>query len=381
MLILGIETSCDETSVSVVSISNKSIEVLSNVVSSQIKLHAKWGGVVPHLASREHAKNIDHVLKLALKESKKRVKDIDLIAVTSGPGLIGSLMVGVLFAKTLAWKYNKPIVGVNHMEGHIYSNWLGPIREFKISNLKFKIDKTLFPSLCLIVSGGHTQLVLMTGHGKYKLLGQTLDDAAGEAFDKIARMLGLSYPGGPIISKYAEKGNPQAFVLPRPMLKHKNYNFSFSGLKTSVLYLVRDLDKNFQGSTLKIPRLSLRVKHDIAASVQAAIVEVLVAKTLRAAKEYKAKTIMLAGGVSANHLLRKTLIESAELLDTKPSTLVPSLEYTTDNAAMIAAAGYFNYLKNNPDASKKLKGRGSDQSVGEKYSWRSIQADANWEIF
>jgi len=340
--ILGIETSCDETSAAVLSVEKSGFKVLSNIVSSQIKLHARWGGVVPHLASREHVKNIDHVLNLALKESKKKMKDIDLIAITAGPGLIGSLMVGTMFAKTLAWKYSKPIIGVNHIEGHIYSNWL---------STKMPNKRKLFPAICLVVSGGHTQLILMKDHSKYKLIGETLDDAAGEAFDKIARILGLGYPGGPVISRYAEKGNPNKFPLPRPMTKTKNYNFSFSGLKTAVLYLVKDLKK-----------LSEQDKYDIAASAQEAIVDVLVSKTMRAAKEYEVKSIILSGGVSANNLLRETL--KKESRNVNIPLFIPDLKYTTDNAAMITVAGYYN-LKN-----EKTK----------NYSWNKIKADANWEL-
>src|SRR3989344_4822868 len=211
MLILGIETSCDETAISLLEVKNNKITVLSNVISSQVKLHAKYGGVVPSLAAREHVKNLPKVIKLALLTTHYSLRNIDLIAITRGPGLVSSLLVGTTFAKTLAWKYKKPIIGVNHLEGHIYSNWLKPIREFSILNFKF--SKKMFPVLNLIVSGGHTELVLMSAKGgsasggkyNYKIIGQTLDDAAGEAFDKIARILGLGYPGGPAISAEAEK--------------------------------------------------------------------------------------------------------------------------------------------------------------------------------
>ena len=246
MKILGIETSCDETAIAIINIEDvnngvkrsrttSGIKVLTNTISSQVKLHAKYGGVVPNLAAREHAKNIEHIFKLALKEAKTKINDIDLIAVTRGPGLGPALLVGTTFAKTLAWKYEKPILGANHLEGHIYSNWLNP--DFKIKSVKF-------PILNLIVSGGHTELVLMTDYGKYKIIGETLDDAIGEAFDKVARLLGLGYPGGPLISKLAENGNPDRYPLPSPMIHSKNYNFSYSGLKTAVLYLIRDLKKN-----------------------------------------------------------------------------------------------------------------------------------------
>lgn len=347
MFILGIETSCDDTSIAVLSASGKKTKILSNIVSSQIKLHNKWGGVVPHLASREHSKNLDVVLKVALKEAEVKLKDIDLVAVTSGPGLIASLIVGTVFARALAWKNGIPIIGTNHMEGHIYSNWL----------TKLPADKKLFPALCLAVSGGHTQLILMSDHGKYKMIGETLDDAAGEAFDKIARILGLGYPGGPIVSRYAEKGNAKSYDLPRPMLKKKSYEFSFSGLKTAVLYLVRDL-KN-QNS-----KLTTKLKQDMAASAQQAIVDVLITKTIQAAKEYKVKSIMLSGGVSANKLLRENLVTAGKKLN-NVSVIIPELKYTTDNAAMIAMAGYYNWLRTNKKATD---------------SWLKVTPNANWEI-
>lgn len=347
MKILGIETSCDETSVAVLEAKKSGFDILANVVSSQMKLHAKYGGVVPHLASREHAKNIDHVMNLALKESGLKITDIDLVAVTAGPGLVSSLIIGATYAKALSWKHEIPILGVNHMEGHIYSNWLSR-----------KISKNNFPALCLVVSGGHTQLVLMKGHGKYKLVGETLDDAAGEAFDKIARIIGLGYPGGPIISRYAENGDPAAFNFPRPMLNHKNFNFSFSGLKTSVLYKVRELKRDGIYLTKKI-------RSDIAASAQQAIIDVLVEKTVKAAVRHNVKTIMLSGGVSANRLLRNSLKKLEKTLPKKPNVIIPDMQFTTDNAAMIAVAGYYNFLGKKPRTD----------------SWKGIASDANWEIF
>ena len=323
MLILGIETSCDETAVSLLEVKNNRIKILSNAISSQVKLHAKYGGVVPSLAAREHVKNLPKVVKLAL--GKFSIKKIDLLAVTRGPGLVSSLLVGTAFAQTLAWKYKKPIIGVNHMEGHIASNLL-------------KSASVPFPALCLVVSGGHTELVLMTNIGKYQIVGQTLDDAAGEAFDKIARLLGLGYPGGPAISREAEKirdaDRRLEIKLPRPMIHSKNFDFSFSGLKTAVLYLVRDLTKTHPLS---------KIKNAIAAEAQQAIIDVLIAKTMRAAEKYKARSIMLSGGVSANKLLRKELEKA-----TKEKSLKffrPEIDYTTDNATMIALAGYYNFLK------------------------------------
>lgn len=336
MIILGIETSCDETAMSVINVSVKdNIKVLSNVVSSQVKLHAKYGGVVPNLAAREHVKNIRQVFNLALKEAeiKDFQKEIDTIAVTRGPGLGPALLVGLTFAKTTAWLYKKPLVGVNHLEGHIYSNWLSE-----------QPMKDIFPALNLIVSGGHTELVFMKKHSSYKIIGETLDDAIGEAFDKVARLLGLSYPGGPAISKIAEKGNSDKYTLPRPMAKSKNYDFSYSGLKTAVLYLIRDL---------KLDKPSKQIKADIATSFQKAAIDVLIQKTIRAAKEFGVKSIMLSGGVSANVLLRSDLNKAATEFGVK--YFQPKLEYTGDNAAMIAVAGYFTYLRNKKTDHKSVK--------------------------
>src|SRR6266498_1023887 len=247
MKILAIETSCDETAAAVLEATESRFLVLSNVISSQIALHNQYGGVVPHLAAREHVKNINHVIKSALKEAKLIIPEVDLIAVTHGPGLGPALLVGLTYAKTLAWQYQKPLIGVNHMDGHIHSNWLEPSEPLD----------NIFPALNVMVSGGHTELVLMKDHGDYEIIGETLDDAVGEAFDKVARLLGEGYPGGPIISKLAQEGNPQMFDLPRPMLKSKDYNFSYSGLKTAVLYLLRDLGE-----------ISEQQKKDIAASFQ-----------------------------------------------------------------------------------------------------------------
>ncbi len=354
MRILGIETSCDETAVAVLDITKGKIKVLSNTISSQVKLHAKYGGVVPNLAAREHVKNIKRVFNLALEKANLpraalgKLSGIDLIAVTRGPGLGPALLVGITFAKTLAWKYRKPLVGINHLEGHIYSNLLKKAGV----NLKFNPpaggrNSKLFPILNLIVSGGHTELVLMTSHGKYKLIGETLDDAIGEAFDKVARLLGLGYPGGPIVSKLAEQGNPDRYPLPSPMINSKDFNFSYSGLKTAVLYLVRDLEK----------KLDDQQKKDICASFQKAAIDVLIKKALKAARECEVKSVFLSGGVSANKLLRFNLNMAAEGLGVNYSQ--PELEYTGDNAAMIALAGYMNY-KNKKDS-----------------SWESVEMDAN----
>jgi N6-L-threonylcarbamoyladenine synthase len=345
MKILGIETSCDETAMSVIEVRDgNNIKILSNVVSSQVKLHAKYGGVVPALAAREHVKNIKHVFKLAMKEAgiKDVKKEVDLIAVTRGPGLGPALLVGITFARTIAWLSRKPLVGVNHLEGHVYSNWL---------NDNFKFDSVVFPILNLIVSGGHTELVLMKGHGEYEIIGETLDDAVGEAFDKVARLLGLGYPGGPAIYKAAKNGNPYKYPLPRPMAKSKNYDFSYSGLKTAVLYLIRDL---------KLKKLNTQTKADIAASFQKAATDILIQKTMRAAKEYKVKSVLLSGGVSANKLLRSELQKNTTEAGIK--YFQPPMEYTTDNAAMIAIAGYFTYLKN------------------KKTDYESVKMDANLDV-
>lgn len=353
MKVLGIETSCDETAVAVIEAQSEKIKVLSNAISSQVKLHAKYGGIMPNLAAREHSKNIAHVFRIALKEAeiKNLNKEIDMIAVTRGPGLGPSLLVGIAFARTIAWKYAKPLVGVNHLEGHIYSNWLPPVAE--ISNSKFIISKQIpnskfFPALNLIVSGGHTELVLMENHGKYKIIGETLDDAVGEAFDKVARLLGLDYPGGPAISKQAsqwqvntQNSKSLQIELPRPMINSKNYNFSYSGLKTSVLYKVRDL----KAAGVKITD---DVINEIAYKFQNAALDVLIYKTAKAVQEFGVSSILLSGGVSANKELRRRLSAEAKKLKVKYSQ--PEFEYTTDNAVMIAIAGYFNYSKN-----KKIK--------------------------
>ncbi|OGN28610.1 MAG: tRNA (adenosine(37)-N6)-threonylcarbamoyltransferase complex transferase subunit TsaD [Candidatus Yanofskybacteria bacterium RIFCSPLOWO2_02_FULL_43_10] len=358
MKILGIETSCDETAMSVIEISprqarGEEITVLSNVISSQVKLHAKYGGVVPSLAAREHVKNIKHVFNLALKQAAKNGKwkmengklPVDLIAVTRGPGLGPALLVGITFAKTMSWLYKKPLTGVNHLEGHIHSNWLSPVANSKSKTLN---PKQIFPALNLIVSGGHTELVLMNSRDQYQIIGETVDDAVGEAFDKVARLLSLGYPGGPAISKTAEKGNPDKYILPRPMSKSKNYDFSYSGLKTAVLYLLRDLYPPAGGR-----KPDAKIRADIAASCQNAAIDVLVQKTMRAAKEYKVKSILLSGGVSANKLLRKELHKNTAEAGIK--YFQPPMEYTTDNAAMIAVAGYFSRSKNKKTDYKSVK--------------------------
>ncbi len=320
MLILGIETSCDDTSVAVLDAHEGVFQVRSNVVSSQIQVHNPYGGVVPVLAAREHEKNLPLVLPESLKKAGVTMEQIDLIAVTSGPGLIMSLVRGVNFAKDLAQKYHKPLVGTNHMAGHVYSNWLtGQAPEL--------------PALCLVVSGGHTELVLMKNHNEYELLGRTKDDASGEAFDKIARLIGLEYPGGPAISREAAKFSGKKTIdLPRPMMHSKDLDFSFSGLKTSVYYLVRDLRKEHELT----PEQIIEISHE----AQEAIVDVLISKTKKAIEQYQPVSVLLAGGVSANKLLREKIQALGQELDIAVS--IPPMEFTTDNAAMIAMAAYFN---------------------------------------
>ncbi len=333
MKILAIETSCDETAASVAEGSGTKLSILSSVVASQIKIHKKYGGVVPEVAAREHVLNIIPVIDEALRKSgiskKDAPKKLSAIAVTAGPGLITSLMIGLETAKTLSYVWKLPIVSVNHIEGHLYSNFINQ-------------DKTKFPAMILTVSGGHTQLVLMKNHLNYKTIGETRDDAAGEAFDKAAQLLGLGYPGGPLISKMADTFTGKNTIqLPRPMMDSKNYEFSFSGLKTALLYMIQK-DKHYKK---RIP--------EYAHAFQEAVVDVLVSKTLRAAKQYKAKSVMLAGGVAANKRLRERLSE--EVVKLQLDFRMPEMKYTTDNAAMIASAGYFKFKAKKTTPWKKLK--------------------------
>ncbi len=343
--VLGIETSCDETAAAVLEVTRgakpwyRGMRLLSSVVASQVDVHRKTGGVVPEVAAREHVKAMLPVITAALQGTgaEYRIQNVefrpDAIAVTYGPGLITALMVGVETARTLAAAWDVPLVGVNHLEGHIAAAVL-PQRNSKYQNPKFKIE---FPALALLVSGGHTELILMRNWFSRKIIGATRDDAAGEAFDKVAKILDLPYPGGPAIEHAAKNGNPKNEPFTAPMLNSNDYHFSFSGIKTAVLYRVRDL-------TPSTYNLEPQAVADIAAGFQKAVVDVLVAKTLRAAQEYHAKTIILCGGVAANTLLRTQLknalaIHSRELRITNYQLLIPSQEYCTDNAAMIAAAG------------------------------------------
>jgi N6-L-threonylcarbamoyladenine synthase len=316
--ILGIETSCDETASAV--IENGRVQV-SNVVATQIEVHKKYGGVFPEVASRQHIRTIYAVVEQALQQAHISLSDVDAIAVTRGPGLAGSLVVGMNAAKGVALASGLPLIGVNHLEGHVYSAWVYS------ADAATPPPEPQFPLLALLVSGGHTELNLITDHLVYQRLGSTLDDAAGEAFDKVARLLGLPYPGGPSIQAAAEKGNPRAFNFPRARLEG-SWNFSFSGLKTAVLRMVRQFEESKQPLPVD----------DIAASFQAAVVDVLLTKTLKAAHAYKTKEIVLAGGVSANKALREAFLAQSEF-----TIHIPKLSLCTDNAAMIAAAGYFRY--------------------------------------
>ena len=312
MKILGIETSCDETAAAVV---EDGVKILSNQIASQVEIHARYGGIVPEVASRQHILAIIPVLKQAMTEAKTTWRDLDGIAVTIGPGLAGSLLVGVNVAKAIALAHGLPVTGVNHLEGHIYASWL----------INHNID---FPLMCLIVSGGHSDLALMRGHGDYLVLGRTRDDASGEAFDKAARILGLGYPGGPAIEQAARNGIA-SLKLPRAWLKGTN-DFSFSGVKTALLRLV-EADK-------------VTSKADAAASFQEAVVDVLVTKTVAVAKECRVKQILLVGGVASNELLRQRLIKSSPI-----PVLVPEPVLCTDNASMIAACGYYHFQAGKAD--------------------------------
>ena len=327
MRILGIETSCDESSVAFLEIEKGKILRLEQLVATQ-EIHAKYGGVVPEVAAREHAVTLPPLLaaladKIVRKpDGRLLAKKIDAIAVTSGPGLVTSLRVGLDTARALALAWKKKIIGINHIEGHIYSNWLSGEGDF--------MKRVEFPALVLVVSGGHTELLAMRGHGKYRLLGSTRDDAAGEAFDKSAKLMGLGYPGGPAISRLAKEGMPAEFNFPRPMIHEANYDFSFAGLKTAVRYFIeKNQNRLSDGAFVK----------NVAASLEQAIVDVLVTKALRAARDTRAKTILLAGGVAANAKLRATLARETAAQLPGVRFVEPALRYCTDNAAMIAAAG------------------------------------------
>jgi N6-L-threonylcarbamoyladenine synthase len=383
MTILGIETSCDETSIALLKAEKTQagffIEPVASTVASQIKIHAPYGGVVPMLASREHAKNLGIVFKKVILEAFGSLKNlelkIDLMAVTQGPGLIPALLVGVNFAKTLAWAWKKPIIGVNHLEGHLLSFFLSEKAEnYQFSNsnpephrvqghkphVVYSFQK-IFPAICLLVSGGHTQLIYVKNINQYKILGETRDDAAGECFDKGARILGLGYPGGPAIAQEAEKYRIQNTEyriqrLPRPMLDSRDYDFSFSGLKTALLYLWQKLNSEEKKKLLPV----------LAFELQEAITDVLIEKTLKAAKNYSVKSIILGGGVTANQKLREKFQEKLKKQSQPFNFYLPLLKYTTDNAMMIALAGFFDYLS----LPKKIS----------SLSWKKIEAEANLRL-
>lgn len=323
-LILAIETSCDDTSAALV---DGNCEVLSNLISSQEEVHLKYGGIVPELASREHIRTLIPIVEMALEKAEVDLKDIDAVAVSANPGLIGSLLVGVSFAKGLAFSLKKPLIAVNHIFGHVFANFL----EHK--------DIT-FPFLSLIVSGGHTELVIFSSAVEYTILGKTVDDAAGEAFDKIGKLLGLPYPGGPHIDVLATSGNKLATEFPLPMLRHDNFDFSFSGLKTAGMLYLKEKGDMDETQT-----------HNFAASFQHAIVEVLFRKTIKALEEHSLKTLLLAGGVAANSELRSTFTQYCRKHNI--NLFYPSVEYCTDNAAMIGAAAQFKY-RNKKFASLEL---------------------------
>jgi len=408
--VLGIETSCDETAAAVVEAASCkpqaagrridfSFRVLSNVVASQVAIHAKYGGIVPEVAAREHVMDIIPVVKRALRGH--RTEEIDAIAVTAGPGLVTSLSIGVETARSLAYAWEKPLIAVNHIEGHVLSALLpNPQRNPSHPPLTLRGEGSSlhFPALALIVSGGHTELLLMRGWRKYECVGATRDDAAGEAFDKVARILGLPYPGGPAVARAAERGNPAAFTFPRPMLDSDDFDFSFSGLKTAVRYLVEG--SRFQRDLCKTPFASFRASRasreisqrcdrglsaplrfarddrfcrglqipdsrfvrDVCASFQHAVVDVLIAKTVAAAKRYGARTVLLGGGVAANRQLRERLGTELRTRVSGICYLTPDASFTGDNAAMIAASGGIRLLS------------------GEQTPWQTLEANANWEL-
>jgi N6-L-threonylcarbamoyladenine synthase len=361
MRILAIETSCDETAAAIVEINGQKektrLKILSNIVSSQIKIHQKFGGVVPEVAARAHIEEMPLVLSQVFSQAKLNFFNIDLITVTSGPGLATSLLVGVETAKALSYLTHRPLIEANHLRGHIYAAFAN-----YFDNKEKIVNSKIFPGVALIVSGGHTELFLFKNWYTFKKLGQTLDDAAGEYFDKAAKLLNLGYPGGPIISELAAQAstnNNLIGLLPRPMLQNQNFNFSFSGLKTAVLYFLKN-KKNKQ-----IIRHKFFI-NNFCQEIQRAAVDVLVAKTIRAANKFNTHSIILAGGVAANKELRQQLAKSVDKLKAKINFFVPPIEFCTDNALMIALAGYFKWQK----ISKKQKLPG----------WQLIKIDPNQEV-
>ncbi len=362
MLILGIETSCDETSAAIIKATknSKKVTLLSNIISSSLPMHSVTGGIIPETAAREQVKYIIPVIKKALNDANVEIKDIDKIAVTYGPGLIGSLLIGVETVKTISFVYDIPLIPVNHLIGHIYANFIEQELDLKRYTLNTDIK---FPALSLIVSGGHTDLVLIRKHGDIKWLGGTRDDAAGECFDKCARLLGFPYPGGPKIAELAKKGNPKAFSFPRPMIGSRDHEFSFSGLKAAFL---RETELHFSILRTSSNQISWeqitkdktfrktdeQTLNDLCASLQEAIISVLVSKTMKAAKKYKVKSILVGGGVAANETLRKELEASSQKLGIK--FFAPAKSLCTDNGAMIASSAFF---------------------TGKQISWQKVNAD------
>ena len=351
MLILGIETSCDETAAAVLEYKPLKKEVqfkiISNVISSQISIHRQYGGIIPEVAARAHIENILPVIKKSLENID--FKRIDLIAVTQGPGLITSLLVGLETAKTLSYAFQKPLMGINHLQGHLAANFI----EHE--------PKNIFPAISLIVSGGHTELGLIRKSGQYKKIGQTRDDAAGECFDKIAKLLNIGYPGGPAVSKMAKKINNKSnnICFPRPMLKTNDFDFSFSGLKTAVLYFVKENKNKLKKN---------KFIQNICAESQQAIIDVLIYKTIKASKKYKVKTVFLSGGVAANQELREQLKLNVCKLPNNVKFFVPSRNFCTDNAVMIAAAAALKFKNLTPIQKRKLKN-----------NWQKIKVNPNLE--
>ncbi|PIT87661.1 MAG: tRNA (adenosine(37)-N6)-threonylcarbamoyltransferase complex transferase subunit TsaD [Candidatus Magasanikbacteria bacterium CG10_big_fil_rev_8_21_14_0_10_40_10] len=336
MLILGIESSCDDTSVALLDCSQNGCFVIKQTTASQIGIHKKYGGVVPELAGRAHAEKIIVLLEKILKNQPHP----DVIAITSGPGLITGLLVGVESARALSYIKKIPLVAVNHIAGHIHSVQISPRDQ--------KPNKIIYPALSLVVSGGHTELIYIPKQGRYQKLGATLDDAAGECFDKTAQLINLPYPGGPRISSLAKNGNARAIDFPRPMLNQDNYNFSFSGLKTSALYY-RQKNPQFNPA-------------DFCASLQQAIIDVLVGKTIKAVRQYRPKSLLVVGGVSANPLLRQTIQKQLRQFNLQTNCFLPAKKYCMDNASMIAVAGYY-------------------QAKNKRFTpWRKLKADPGWAI-
>lgn len=375
MIILTIETSCDETSVAIGEIRNNRVKLLSHIISSQIKLHARWGGVVPTLAAREHLKNLVPVLDLAcrkagFRDQKLLAERISLIGVTQGPGLIPSLLMGVNFAKSLAYIWKKPLIPVNHMEGHLYTSWIKALPE------TFTFRDKPFPMLALLVSGGHTMIVLVKKHLDYKILGETLDDAAGEAFDKVARILGLGYPGGPQLSKMAQKGNPN-FEFTLPLKNSRELNFSFSGLKTAVLYKALEISKNKKikeilgrapKPDLDIP-LTISQKQNLAKAFEDCVVSSLMERTKTSIARYPVKTLVLGGGVAANRVLRSRWAMEINKEFPNVKVLLPPIELTGDNAAMLVPVTFIKWQKADRKQRKIFRN-----------NWATLEADSNLSL-